>query len=453
MNSRRRDLLAACALAAAPLAGCLGDDAPSNGTDTDDRTPEPSDGADDRTPSEPVDPDVDPEELAELVFGNTRFAFDLLDWLVDEEGGNLVVSPYSISIALAMTYVGARGETAEEMAETLRFTLEDETHEAFAALARELADREEEGEDPQADDGEDDELSVTLRVANALWGQKGYPFRDGFLDETEEYYGAGLTEMDFEGDPDGSREEINAWVEARTEELIEELLPEGSIGASTVLVLTNALYFRGDWATPFDGDETMDGEFATLDGDIVDVPLMSHSETESFEYVDLEDAQAIELPYVGGDLAMTLLVPDEDEFDSFEAEFTPDRLQEITEALEPTPGEFAMPKFEHGTEVSLPEALSGLGMPSAFGGDADFSGMVDGGGLSIDEVIHESVVAVDEEGTEAAAATAVEMVDSGPPEPEFDLVVDRPFLYLIRDRVTETALFVGRIVDAGEAQG
>ncbi|WP_331236153.1 serpin family protein [Natronorarus salvus] len=452
MNVRRRDLLTACALTVSPLAGCLGDD-PSNGTDTDDRTPEPSDGADHRTPSEPVGPEVDDEILTELVAGNTRFAFDLFEWLVAEESGNLVVSPYSISIALAMTYAGARGETAEEMVETLRFTLEEETHEAFATLAHELADRDEEGEDPESDGDDDDELSVTLRVANALWGQEGYPFRDEFLDETEEYYGAGLTEMDFEGDPDGTREEINAWVEARTEELIEELLPEGSIDASTVLVLTNALYFRGDWATPFDGDETTDGEFTTLDGDIVDVPLMSHSETVSFEYVDLDGAQAIELPYVGGDLAMTLLVPDEGEFEAFEAGFTPDRLGEITGALEPTPGDLTMPNFEHGTEVSLPEALSELGMPSAFGSDADFSGMVDGGGLWIDDVIHESVVAVDEEGTEAAAATAVVMEESAPPEPEFEFVVDRPFLYLIRDRVTETVLFVGRVVDASEAQG
>lgn len=465
MEPCRRDLLAAASvLATALLAGCLADDGPTNESDDDssdgtgDGAPtngdgEPADGPNGGTdePSPPADPAVADETLQELVAGNTAFAFDLYEWLVDDRPDeNLVVSPYSVSIALAMTYAGARGETATEMEEALQFTLEDDVHPAFAALATDLAERDEDGNNL---DGDEDELAVMLRVANALWAQEDYPFHEAFVDLVEEYYAAGLTDLDFESTPEAAREEINAWVEERTEGLIEELLPSGSIDATTRLVLTNALYFRGDWAYQFAEHRTEDGDFTALDGSTSTVQMMHHPEPDAFPYADLGDAQAVDLAYVGGALAMTVIVPGEGTFEAFENEFSPERLETIGEKLAATHGEVVLPRFEHATEVSLPDALADLGMPSAFSSGADFGGMVEGGGLWIDDVLHESIVTVDEEGTEAAAATAVAMDESAPPEPEFELVVDRPFLYLIRDRVTETILFVGRVIDAGAARG
>lgn len=426
----RRTLLAATgALFAVSLAGCLGDETADdeNGDGTGNPPPRPS-----------ADPSVTDDVLRELATGNATFATDLYRELATDDKENLFFSPYSISAALAMTYAGAAGETATEMEETLHFTLADDLHEAFAAMAHELIDRE------AVEDGQDgDEVDAfVIRVVNALWGREGYPFRQEFLELLEEYYGAGLKEADFSNDPDGERERINAWVADATEDRIDELLPDGSIPSNTVFVITNAIYFLASWLSEFDPDETENEPFTALDGSESTVPMM-HQHLEA-SYADLDDVEAVELQYVGGEVSMVLLLPEEDTFEAFEQSLDADRLFAVFDELSRAAGDLAMPRFEIESSIPLSEVLRDMGMERPFG-DADFSGMVEnGGGIWIDEIYHDAVVTVDEEGTEAAAATAVVGVDSVPPD-WGELRFDRPFIFCIRDRPTDAVLFLGRV--------
>lgn len=438
--NRRETLLLSGALAASALAGCVGS-GEQHTTDTPTTTPS-------ETPREPPSgtPSVDDERLAELASGNAAFALDLHNSLTAQQGGNLFVSPYSISVALAMTYAGAKGETETQMRETLRYTLGEDVHPAFADLSAALDSRTT-TEDPLS--GEDVD-AFQLAVANALWGREGVPFLEDYLDLVEQYYGAGLRRADFVGDPDGERERINDWVADQTEDRIDELLPANSISAQTVLVLTNAIYFMASWHFEFDPADTEDETFTALDGTESTVPMM-HQNIRT-DYAELPNAQAVELPYVGEEVSMVVILPDDGEFESFERDLDAEALFGIFDELGDAAGDLALPKFEYETDVQLSEALEALGMPVAFGGGADFSGMVENGGLWIDEVYHDSFVSVDEEGTEAAAATAVVMTESAPPQ-WGELRFDRPFLFCIRDKPTDAVLFLGRVVDAGSAQG
>jgi len=382
-----------------------------------------------------AEPQVGEDDLAALVQGNSAFALDLYRFLAEDEG-NVFYSPYSISLALAMTYAGARGETAEQMADVLHFTLpQDQLHPAFNALDLALAERgtEEEG--------------FRLHIVNALWGQKGYDFLSPFLQLLAENYGAGLRVLDFAKKPEASRITINDWVAEETEERIEDLIPPGAIDPSTVLVLTNAIYFNAAWQHPFKEAQTEDGTFYLPDGQEVTVPMMK--QTESFAYGEGDDYQALELPYEGKELSMVILLPQEGEFEEFERTLDAKRVETTVQDLTPTDVALTMPKFSYEWDTSLKEALSAMGMPVAFGGGADFSGMTGSPALFIDDVIHKAFVAVDEEGTEAAAATAVIMRESAPRPPASPVAftVDHPFIFLIRDRATGTILFVGRVMD------
>jgi len=440
----RRDVLALSgALAASALAGCTGDGvAPDGGEEpTDDPTGTPTDSPASGSPS------VDDERLAELAAGNAGFALALHRQLADG-GGNQFVSPYSISVALSMTYAGARGDTEREMREALRYTLGEDVHDALADLRAEL-DARGTTEDPVEDETVD---AFQLEVANALWGREGYPFDDDYLALVEQHYGAGLRRADFADDPDGERERINDWVADRTEDRIEDLLPRGSLGPSTVLVLTNAVYFMASWAFEFDPADTEDGTFTALDGTESTVPMM-HQNVRT-NYASVAGAEAVELPYVGEEVSMVLILPDEGRFREFERTLDAGRLFGVFEQLSDARGDLAMPKFEYETSAQLSEHLSELGMPGAFQAGAEFGGMVEGddADLRIDEVYHDAFVSVDEEGTEAAASTAVVVEQSAPPE-WGELRFDRPFLFCIRDRPTDAVLFLGRVVDAGSAQG
>jgi serpin B len=442
--NRREVLALSGALAAATLAGCTdGTRPPAGGGQTPTETPgtptaDPPSG----------EPHVDDERLADLAAGNAAFALDLHTHLASGAGGNQFLSPYSISVALAMTFAGARGETREQMRETLHYTLGADVHPAFADLRSALAARET-TTDPADGEAVD---AFQLAVANALWGREGYPFSDAYLALLADHYGAGLQRVDFAGDPDGERQRINEWVADATEERIENLLPSGAITPQTVLVLTNAIYFMAGWQFQFDPNDTAESAFTALDGSEATVPFM-HQNLRT-NYAEVPGARALELPYVGGEVSMVLLLPDEGEFEAFERGLTAEQLFGIFEALGDAAGDLAFPKFEFETEVQLSTALADLGMPAAFGGGADFGGMVEGegGGLAIDEVFHKSFVSVDEEGTEAAAATAVVMAESMPQD-WGEIRFDRPFLFCIRDRPTDAVLFLGRVVDAGSAQG
>ena len=388
-------------------------------------------------------PDLAPSDMRELVAGNSAFAFDLYQTLSAEDG-NLFYSPYSIFLALAMTYAGARGETEQQMANTLHFILsQDRLHSSFNGMDLELAGR------GEAAEGTDEE-GFRLNIVNALWGQEDFEFLPEFLDLVAENYGAGLKLLDFVNAAEDSRIVINDWVSEQTEGKIEELIPEGVIDELTRLVLTNAIFFNAAWQHPFTESLTKDGAFHLLDGGEVTVPMMRR--TAGFGLAKGDGYQAVELPYDGGELSMVILLPDTGQFEGFEDSLDAGLVRTITEGLEPTRVALTMPKFEFESNSGLSDTLGAMGMPVAFISSfgpctsemADFSGMTGSCVLFIKEIVHKAFVSVDEAGTEAAAATAAVMgLESLPPS----VTIDRPFVFLIRDIETGAILFVGRVAD------
>jgi serpin B len=385
-------------------------------------------------------PDVISSDQALLVEGNSAFAFELYQALKGK-AGNLFYSPYSISLALAMTYAGASGETAQQMADTLQFLLEqDKLHPAFNWLDAELAKR---GEGAAGKDGE----GFRLNIVNAIWGQKDYEFLTDFLDVLAQNYGAGLRILDFITETEKSRVTINDWVSDQTEGRIEDLIPQGAIDELTRLVLTNAIYFNAAWEYPFDEKMTADGPFYLLNGEQITVPMMR--QTESFGYTEGEGYQAVELPYDGGELSMVILLPEAGKFETFEEGLQAQQVCDIISGLQLTEVTLTMPQFEFESEFSLKDTLADMGMPIAFSGGADFSGMTGNPELVISDVVHKAFVAVDEAGTEAAAATAVIMELTAVPKPPVEVTIDHPFIFLIRDIETGAILFVGRVLNPG----
>jgi len=383
-------------------------------------------------------PDVAASDLADLVNGNSAFAFDLYQ-VLREENDNLFYSPYSISLALAMTYAGARGETEQQIADALHFILsQDRLHPAFNGLDLKLASR---GEGAEGKDGE----GFRLNIVNALWGQEDYEFLAEFLDVLAENYGAGLRLLDFVNAPEEARVTINDWVSDQTEGRIKDLIPQDVINELTRLVLTNAIYFNAAWAEPFEKGQTDDGTFYLLDGGEVTVPMMR--QTESFGYAEGEGYKVVELPYDGWELSMVILLPEAGAFEPFEDSLGAERVDGIVKDLAHRQVALTMPKFEFESDFSLKDSLAAMGMPDAFTGAADFSGMTGDRDLFIAEVIHQAFVSVDEAGTEAAAATAVVMELGAMPEEPVEVTVDRPFIFLIRDIETGAVLFVGRVVN------
>jgi serpin B len=368
--------------------------------------------------------------VPELVAGNTAFALDLYRVLMQDTEQNLLYSPYSLSVALVMTYAGARGETERQMAEALHLPAQDQVHPAFNALDQALAAR-------GAQEG------VSLAFANALWPQRGYSFLDSFLDLLAENYGAGLRALDF-GQAEAARRQIKGWASDETEERIQELLPEGAVDGETVLALTNAVYFDAAWLNPFPEEATYKGGFKLLGGRQVGVPMMS--QTTNLSYAQLDGVQAVELPYAGQALSMVVLVPDAGTFESYAASLTADDVNAVLAALQPASMRLDLPKFSYDAGFALKQALTKLGIADAFTMEADFSGMDGTQELYVDDVYHKAFIAVDEAGTEAAAASAVVMSRKGISRPH-ELIVDRPFVYLIRDIETGAILFLGHVLD------
>ncbi|NLG98612.1 MAG: serpin family protein [Chloroflexi bacterium] len=381
-------------------------------------------------------PEVPEADLEALADGNAAFALDLYHRLAAAADDNLFYSPYSISLALAMTYAGARGETEQAMASALHFTLpQDQLHPAFNALDQELASRKKEG-------GE----GFRLNIVNDIWGQQDFTFLQEYLDLLSTNYGAGLRLMDFKTDPNAARQEINDYIAEQTEQRIKDLLPDGFIEPDTRLVLTNAIYFNAAWAYKFAGYLTQDAPFTLLDGSQVDVPMMRFGEANNLQYAAGEGFQAVALPYEGLKLSMLLLVPDEGAFEDFEAALDQERLDSILDSMERRQVHLSMPKFEFDASFGLKDTLAALGMGQAFTSSADFSGMTGDRDLQISDVVHKAFVKVDENGTEAAAATAVGMRVMGMPVDQvIELTVDRPFIFFIRDDFTGAVLFAGRI--------
>ncbi len=385
-----------------------------------------------------TEPHVSQGDLATLVDGNSDFAFELYHTLKDT-GKNLFYSPYSISQALAMTYAGARGDTENQMVDTLNFFLsQDYLHPAFNGLDIDLSNR---GEGAR---GKDEE-GFRLNIVNAIWGQNNYEFLSEYLDILAENYGAGLRILDFVAAPEPSRITINDWGSDQTEGRIEDLIPQGIIDTLTRLVLTNAIYFNAAWQFPFEEDATADGPFHLLDGGEIILPMMR--QTESFGYTEGDNYQVVELPYDGQEFSMVILLPKTGQFEAFEDSMDFQKVRGIISELESQQVNLTLPKFEFELEFSLKKTLTAMGMPIAFSANADFSGMTGSHDLFIDEVIHKAFVSVDEAGTEAAAATAVIMKLTAAPEEPIAVTVDRPFIFLIRDIETGTILFIGRILN------
>lgn len=383
-----------------------------------------------------VEREVIERQKAAAAEGMNAFGLDLYGVLAKQEG-NLFLSPYSIHTVLTMTWAGARGQTAEQMARILH--LPEKTAWLHAALHRLTREVEQAG----------GRREPMLRVANALWGQKGEPFLESFLDLLSRRYGGALREVDFVGETERARRTINEWASDRTEGKIEDLVPRDIITKGTRLVLANAIYFKGLWESPFDEDDTRKSPFYVSAEEVVEVPMMYQE--EEFAYAEGEGYRALELPYKGGELAMVVLLPNqrgglgalESELDGQEVFSTLGRMQQREVHV-------YLPRFRLESALGLEEVLSSMGMTDAFSpGKADFSGINGRRNLSISAVLHKAFVKVDEEGTEAAAATGG-MVGAASLAPRPVVFrADHPFIFLIRHRPTGLVLFAGRLADPG----
>ena len=379
-------------------------------------------------------PAAPPDDVSEVVAGNTQFALDLYQQLAGGSQENLFMSPYSVSTALGMTYAGARGDTATQMAQTLNITLpSDRFHPAMGVIIDQI-------NDPARD-------TYTLKSVNRLWGQEGYPFLPEFLGTLDAHYGAGLGELDFRTQPGDSRDTINDWVAAQTNDKIQDLLPPGSVTVDTRLVLTNAIYFLADWEQPFDRELTVDAPFHVTPQESLTIPMMRQE--SYFNYGEVDGVQVLELPYLDGELSFIALLPEQtDGLAALEAGLTADSLDAYMSSLSPTNMDVSLPKFEMTSKFSLCTTLSDLGMTDAFNPyAADFSGINGGYDLFITEVAHKAFIQMDEEGTEAAAATGVVGGVTSIPPPPVEFLADHPFCFFIRDNLTESILFLGRVIE------
>lgn len=384
-------------------------------------------------------PDAPPEQIHSLVENNNTFAFGLYRSLQAQDG-NLIYSPYSISLALAMTYAGARGETESQMARTLHFLPQGQgqLHPTYNALDLQLAER--------GKAASDEEKPLQLNIANAVWAEQTYPFLQSFLDTIALNYGAGIRLADFINQYEAVRKEINDWVSDQTDEKIKDLIPKGVLNSDTRMALVNAIYFKADWLSPFDADSTQDAPFHLLDGLEVTVPMM-HNDT-FVPYATGDGWQAIELAYQGETAAMDIIVPDEGRFDEVESNLDYETVSAMLVSLQPASVSLALPKFKFESAFGLADQLKALGMTDAFDPDlANFTGMSERDDLYISAVVHKAFVTVDEKGTEAAAATAVIVGVTSARLSDLTLTVDRPFIFMIRDIPTGQILFIGRVLN------
>jgi serpin B len=392
------------------------------------------------SPAESKVPSTDAETLRD---GNTAFATDVYRTLRNDPsfaGKNLFFSPHSISTALAMTYAGARGTTEKEMAAAMHYGLpQDRLHPALNALALALASRG--AGQKSTDEGE----PFRLRTTSSVWAAPQIPFEASFVDTLSKNYGAGLRLTDFAQDPDVARGMINDWVRKETEDRIKDLLPAGSLTRGTRLVLTSAIYFNAAWQAPFPKSMTAKRAFHGAGGD-VEVDMMGPVHAGSLPYAAGQGYQAVALPYAGGELSFIAVLPDD--FASFESSFTAKQVASIVSSLAPNEVNVSLPKFRiDGASLSLKAVLRAQGMQQAFDeAAADFSGMTTAERLSISDVVHKAFVSVDEEGTEAAAATAVvSAVTGGSVSTPIEIDFDRPFVFFVRDNATGAILFLGRL--------
>jgi serpin B len=370
--------------------------------------------------------------------GNNEFALRLFSRACSQdESDNVFFSPFSISSAVAMTYAGSKGETSAEISSVMRYGFPPEgTGSAFKQLIESLETAA--GVNPASGD------PFTLSIANGLWIDEDFQLLEEYMTEMEDCFHAEAENLDFGGDPQGSTERINSWVAERTMDRITDLVPPSVITAETRLVLTNAVYFMASWERPFQLEATIEKDFSLADGSTVQVPTMHQTEMHGF--VSSEGCSATELLYAGGRASMLIILPD-GEMDEFQNDLDLTMLQRIKDGISMVNLDLYLPKFQFSRSLQLGALLQEMGMEEPFSSNADFSGITGGRDLFISEVLHKAFVKVDEAGTEAAAATAVVMNTTAMPPPAQELHVDRPFLFFILDRETDTILFMGRVMD------
>ena len=377
---------------------------------------------------------VQHEQLQGLIEGNTAFALELYP-KVERTPGNVFFSPYSVSSCLAIAYAGARGQTESQMAKVLHFSkAQEQLHSAFGALQRQLNEA-------------DTSSGIQLNIANALWAQQGHPFLPDFLNIAKGDYQANINQADFKTSANAALQEINRWVSQQTKDKIQNILPPGSLDAQTRLVLANAIYFKGVWAKKFEKAQTSAQPFHLLDGGKVDALLMHHA--DEVRYFEAGDFQAVELPYSSNELSMVILLPRKnDGCHPLESRLNPEFLSNSISEMKKQKVEIFLPRFKLESSFELKEPLVSLGMTDAFGPKADFSGMDGSHLLSVSVIFHKAWGEVNEEGTEAAAATvagirATAVIKPVTPPPVFR--ADHPFIFLIRDTRSEALLFLGRL--------
>jgi serpin B len=377
---------------------------------------------------------VKPDENAMKAAGDSNnFAFDLYKTISPDEKGNIFISPASISTALTMTYAGARGDTATGMKKALRLSLDDkDVHKAQGLLMNCL---------------QSSKTGSKLSIANAIWPQKNFNLLKEFTDLLEKEYGAAPIPVDYINATEEARKTINTWVEKKTEDKIKELLKPGVLDPATRLVLTNAVHFKGTWLSTFDKKNTMKSEFYPSESSTVMVDMMSMRE-KKFKFLQNADLKVVELPYAEKKYSMFIILPSvKSNVRELEKTLASKQIETLTSGLRETKLEtLAIPKFKITCEYYLSKHLIGMGMGAAFSGSADFSGMTGDKGINISEVVHKAFVDVNEEGTEAAAATAVVMKATAAMDP-MEFIADRPFFFIIRENATGAVLFMGRIVD------
>ena len=387
----------------------------------------------------------------DLVQANIAFGCALYQQL-QSRPGNICFSPFSINTALAMTYAGAAGKTATEMAAVLQLPgTTDAVHPAMAELLQAL--RTDAAQAADAADAPDIPVALDppgheLLIANRLWADQDQSFLPRFLQIAREDYGAEVGQVDFRAAAESARGVINDWVAEQTRDRIQDLMPAGSVTTDTRLVLTNAVYFLGAWVAPFNASATTDETFYLSGGAEATAPLMR--QTKHFSYGEDEAAQLLEMRYQGGGLSCLIILPRaRDGIAALEQSLSPQQLESWLSALQRRKVEVYLPRFEITAEFDLGTTLSAMGMPSAFSKQADFSRMTGGRDLMIDKVLHKAFVALDEKGTEAAAATGVGMMTTSMPPPEETVIfrADHPFLFLIRDTSSGAILFIGRVSD------
>ena len=374
-----------------------------------------------------------------VIEANNLFALDLYSKYHSKEG-NMFFSPYSISSALAMTYEGAKGKTAEEMQAVLHLPNDKEKIRSdFVGINNELNKA---------------NKTYKLGVANALWAQKDYTFINAYLNIVDDYYGGKVTNLDFKTDTEKSRITINSWVEDKTNDKIKDLIPKGILKPDTRLVLTNAIYFKANWSSQFDGENTRDGQFKLISGTDTNVKMMH--QTNYFNYGETSDLQILEMDYLGNDLSMLIILPKENNLNQVENIFNKEKLNEWKDDMQNKKVIVTLPKFKFETKYFMAKDLKEMGMPTAFKyPNADFTGISPptpespNGELYIGEVIHQTFIEVAEYGTEAAAATAVIMVSgsAAPTEEPKIFRADHPFIFIIQEKETGNILFLGRVVD------